>query len=125
MEDLTGHVTHFNTINNASEVWDQEDIKASPTALRIFCNFLERRKETQSNNATQCHKKVAMIFRSGLRARRRHFSCNFTSVISTYGRFSFPNPHVSHSDRSSQSFACIAKTKCLNQSSSLDTSAFV
>lgn len=46
MEDLTGHVTHFNTINNASEVWDQEDIKASLTALRIFCNLMERRKET-------------------------------------------------------------------------------
>ena len=46
MEDLTGHVTHFNTTNNASEVWDQEDIKASPTALRIFCNLMERRKET-------------------------------------------------------------------------------
>ena len=51
MEDLTGHVTHFNTINNASEVWDQEDIKASPTALRIFRNLMERRKETKQ----QCH----------------------------------------------------------------------
>ena len=27
MEDLTGHVTHFNTIDYAPEVWDQDDIK--------------------------------------------------------------------------------------------------
>lgn len=27
MEELTGHVTHFNTIDYAPEVWDQDDIK--------------------------------------------------------------------------------------------------
>lgn len=29
MEELTGHVTHFNTIDNAPEVWDQDDIKVN------------------------------------------------------------------------------------------------
>ena len=27
MEDLTGRVTHFNVIDNAPEVWNQEDIQ--------------------------------------------------------------------------------------------------
>lgn len=29
MEELTEHVTHFNTIDYASEVWDQDDIKVT------------------------------------------------------------------------------------------------
>lgn len=29
MEELTGHVTHFNTIDNAPEFWDQGDIKVN------------------------------------------------------------------------------------------------
>ena len=29
MEELTGHVTHFNTIDYAPEVWDQDDIKVT------------------------------------------------------------------------------------------------
>ena len=52
MEELTGHVTHFNTIDYAPEVWDQDDIKVihrvtfskedllsnSKGDLVIFCN---------------------------------------------------------------------------------------
>ena len=29
MEELTGHVTHFNTIDYAPEVWEQDDIKVT------------------------------------------------------------------------------------------------
>jgi len=36
MEDLTGHVTHFNTVNNAPEVWDQDDVKV---VLRDIARF--------------------------------------------------------------------------------------
>jgi len=36
MEELTGHVTHFNTIDNAPEVWDQDDIKV---ILRDIARF--------------------------------------------------------------------------------------
>lgn len=38
MEELTGHVTHFNTIDNAPEVWDQDDIK-----VNLSRNFFKRR----------------------------------------------------------------------------------
>lgn len=58
MEDLTGHVTHFNTINNASEVWDQEDIKV---VLRDIARF----HSIHLDNVTNLESEPWMCFYSG------------------------------------------------------------
>lgn len=58
MEDLTDHVTHFNTINNASEVWDQEDIKV---VLRDIARF----HSIHLGNVTSLESEPWMCFYSG------------------------------------------------------------
>ena len=40
MEDLTGRVTHFNAIDNAPEVWNQEDIQVKRCKCVPRCKVL-------------------------------------------------------------------------------------
>ena len=47
MEDLTGRVTHFNTVDNAPEVWDQEDIKVCGHS---FVLKLQKHPKSAGNN---------------------------------------------------------------------------